>query len=80
VVPGLVRGGLVPLVSPDSCVACSTEGCTLIVEIRRDRGGTGGTLGEKLGLLTRGAWSERPRERRQSGVMDVDGSLRPEVH
>jgi hypothetical protein len=68
----------VPLVSPDTCVAYSTEECRLIVEIRRGRGETGGTRG-KLGMLTRGGQSERLRERRQSGV-DVDGSLRPEVH
>jgi hypothetical protein len=37
------------------------------------------TLG-KLGMLTRGAQSERPKERRQSGVVDIDGNLRPEVH
>jgi hypothetical protein len=31
-------------------------------------------------MLTRGAQSERPRKKRQSGVVDIDGSLRPEVH
>jgi hypothetical protein len=34
----------------------------------------------KLAMLTRGAQSERPRKRRQSGVVDVDGSLQLEVH
>jgi hypothetical protein len=47
--------------------------------VRRGQGGTGGTPG-KLGRLIRGVWSERPREKRQSGVVDVDGSLRLEVH
>ena len=28
-------------------------------------------------MLTRGAQSERPKKRRQSGVVDIDGSLRP---
>jgi hypothetical protein len=27
-----------------------------------------------------GGQSERPKKRRQSGVVDVDGRLRPEVH
>ena len=32
-------------------------------------------LGGKLAMLTRGAQSERLRKRRQSGMVDLDGSL-----
>jgi hypothetical protein len=42
------------------------------------RGETCGTRG-KLAMLTRGE-SERPRKRRQSGVVDLDGNLGPELH
>jgi hypothetical protein len=41
-------------------------------------GETGDILG-KPGMLTGGAQSERPK-RRQSGVVDIDGSLRPAMH
>ena len=50
-----------------------------MVGVRRDRGEPGGSPG-KLGFLTRGAQSERPREKRQSGVVDIEDSLRREVH
>ena len=43
------------------------------------RGETGGNPG-KLGRPIRGAQSERPREKRQSGVVDMDGRLRQGVH
>jgi len=42
------------------------------------RGETYGTPG-KLAMVTR-AQSERPRKRRQSGVVDLDRSLGPELH
>jgi hypothetical protein len=47
--------------------------------VGRGRGETGGSLG-KLGRLIRGAQSEWPREKRQSGVVDIDGGLRQGVH
>jgi hypothetical protein len=59
--------------------ACSRGWCWPIIGESRGRGETGDTLG-KPGMLTRGGQSERPKKRRQSGVVDVDGSLRPEVH
>lgn len=34
----------------------------------------------KLGRLIRGAQSEPPTEKRQSGVVDIDGGLRQGVH
>jgi hypothetical protein len=40
------------------------------------RGGTPG----KLEMLTRGAQSEGLRQRRQSGVVDINGGLRQGVH
>jgi hypothetical protein len=36
--------------------------------------------GEARNANPGGAQSERPKKRRQSGVVDIDGSLRPEVH
>jgi hypothetical protein len=59
--------------------AGSTGSYRPMVEVRRDRGSRGGSPG-KLGILTRGAQSERPRDRRQSGVVDIEGRLRREVH
>ena len=47
--------------------------------VGRGRGETGGNL-RKLRRLIRGAQSERPREKRQSGVVDIDGGLRQGVH
>ena len=34
----------------------------------------------KLAMLTQGGQSEQLRKRRQSGVVDLDGSLGPELH
>jgi len=45
-----------------------------VAEVKR-----GGAPG-KLGMLTRGAQSEGLRQRRQSGVMDINGGLRQGVH
>jgi len=46
-----------------------------------NRWGSLGDVAVEVKLMaTRGAQSERPRTRRQSGVVDLDGSLRPELH
>jgi hypothetical protein len=59
--------------------ACSTGACGLIDGVGRGQGETGGNPG-KLGKLIRGAQPERPREKRQSGVVDIDGGLHQGVH
>jgi hypothetical protein len=47
-----------------------------VMQVEVIRGGTPG----KLGMLVRGAMSARPRQRRQSGVVDINGELREGVH
>jgi hypothetical protein len=61
--------------------ACSTGPCGPIDGIGRGRGRgeTGGKPG-KLGRLIRGTQSEQPREKRQNGVVDIDGDPRQGVH
>jgi hypothetical protein len=50
-----------------------------MIRVRRDRSEPGGGPG-KPEMLTRGTQSERLTKRRQSGVVDIEGSLRQEVH
>jgi hypothetical protein len=62
--------------------ACWTGQEESITEVRWGRCGRGETCGAlgKLAMLTQEAQSERPRKRRQSGVVDLDGNLGPDLY